>query len=201
MNQAPDFKPAGNLLGHAATGCYLLLAAVTLAWGAYKRLHIPQAPIVDPDIRGYLGPALVALSGKPFLISTAAASPTPPSYVSLSGSLETFAPYRSSSISLASLPARSPCSRGTPCCAWRRREGFPGSYRDTWALLPPRFTSAPPPQFISSRRFGRRRSFHSSRYSIYTSAFSSSMRGLSGAGHRPSGLAVLMSLLALSSIC
>jgi hypothetical protein len=52
---------------YAADGSYLLLAIVTLAWGAWKRFHIPQAPMVDPDIRGYLGPALLALLGKGFI--------------------------------------------------------------------------------------------------------------------------------------
>jgi uncharacterized membrane protein YozB (DUF420 family) len=56
-----------RMLGYAATGGYLILAAVTLAWGTYKRFHIPQAPIVDPDIRGYLGPAMYALTGKGFV--------------------------------------------------------------------------------------------------------------------------------------
>ena len=56
-----------RMLRHVATGGYLVLAAVTLSWGAYKRFQIPQAPTVDPDIRGYLGPALVALTGKAFV--------------------------------------------------------------------------------------------------------------------------------------
>ena len=69
MNEPPE-KPTvrwTRILGHAATGGYLILAVVTLAWGAYKRFHIPQAPTVDPDVRGYLGPALVALLGKGFV--------------------------------------------------------------------------------------------------------------------------------------
>ena len=56
-----------NNLSRLALAAYLAVAAVTLAWGAYLRLHIPQAPIVDPDIRGYLAPALLALGGKGFI--------------------------------------------------------------------------------------------------------------------------------------
>jgi hypothetical protein len=55
-----------RILGYAATGGYLILAVLTLAWGAYKRFDIPQVPTVDPDVRGYLGPALLALTGKGF---------------------------------------------------------------------------------------------------------------------------------------
>jgi hypothetical protein len=55
------------VLGWVANGGYLLLAIVLLVSGAYKRLHIPQAPIIDPDVRGYLGPALTALAGKGFV--------------------------------------------------------------------------------------------------------------------------------------
>jgi hypothetical protein len=45
---------------------YLIAAAALLVWGAWKRFHLPQAPIIDPDIEGYLGPAIRALAGKPF---------------------------------------------------------------------------------------------------------------------------------------
>jgi len=46
---------------------YLLTAAGLLAFGAWKRFQIPQAPLIDPDIEGYLGPAVAALGGKPFM--------------------------------------------------------------------------------------------------------------------------------------
>ncbi len=65
MSNTPQSNLA-RIAGYAATGGYVVLAAVTLAWGAYERFHIPQAPIVDPDIRGYLGPAIYALTGHGF---------------------------------------------------------------------------------------------------------------------------------------
>ncbi len=64
MNQPPD---SSRLLKYVANGGYLILAAVVLCWGAGWRFHIPQAPMADPDIRGYLGPALMALAGKGFV--------------------------------------------------------------------------------------------------------------------------------------
>lgn len=67
---APPAPPARDwlrLLRFATNGGYLILSAVTLAWGAWKRLSLQQAPIVDPDIRGYLGPALSALTGHGFI--------------------------------------------------------------------------------------------------------------------------------------
>ena len=54
-------------LGVAATGGYLVLAAIALAWGAWSRFRLPQAPVVDPDIQGYLGPAIFALTGHQFV--------------------------------------------------------------------------------------------------------------------------------------
>ncbi|HEX4085844.1 MAG TPA: hypothetical protein VHY22_13105 [Chthoniobacteraceae bacterium] len=63
MNQ----KNLQRLLTYAATAGYLILALVTVAWGVYKRFQVPQAPIVDPDIRGYLGPAMSALTGHGFI--------------------------------------------------------------------------------------------------------------------------------------
>jgi len=56
-----------RLLQLAVNGGYWLLALIILAWGARKRLEISQVPMVDPDIRGYLGPALMALLGKGFI--------------------------------------------------------------------------------------------------------------------------------------
>ncbi len=54
-------------LGMAATGGYVILSVLTLVWGALSRFRIPQAPVVDPDISGYLGPALYALTGHHFV--------------------------------------------------------------------------------------------------------------------------------------
>jgi len=70
MSEQPDpASPRENrlrILGCLAIGAYWILVCVTLAWGACKRFGIPQAPIVDPDIRGYLGPAISALTGHKF---------------------------------------------------------------------------------------------------------------------------------------
>ena len=83
MHQPPDPKPTSArrnwacTLGYTATAGYLVLAIVTLAWGVFKRFHIPQAPIVDPDIRGYLGPAMAALTGKGFIYLDGRSFPYP----------------------------------------------------------------------------------------------------------------------------
>jgi len=45
---------------------WVALIAV-LAWGAKARFGIPQEPVIDPDIEGYLGPAISALSGHGFI--------------------------------------------------------------------------------------------------------------------------------------
>ena len=44
-----------------------LAATLVLGWGARMRFGLPQTPVIDPDIEGYLGPALSALSGQHFL--------------------------------------------------------------------------------------------------------------------------------------
>lgn len=46
---------------------YLLVALVLFAAGARLRFALPLEPIIDGDVYGYLGPALFALSGKPFV--------------------------------------------------------------------------------------------------------------------------------------
>jgi len=56
-----------RIAGHLLTAGYLLAAAALLAWGAWRRFQLPQEPLIDPDIEGYLGPAISALAGKPFL--------------------------------------------------------------------------------------------------------------------------------------
>jgi len=77
MSQEPPepIKPAPvvpqpkwlRIVGPTLTIGYLLAAVALLVWGAWKRFQLPQAPIIDPDIEGYLGPAISALAGKPFL--------------------------------------------------------------------------------------------------------------------------------------
>ena len=52
--------------GRFLTPCYLAAAVLLLAWGAERRFRLPQQPLIDPDILGYLGPAISALAGKPF---------------------------------------------------------------------------------------------------------------------------------------
>jgi hypothetical protein len=52
--------------GRVLTAGYLVAAAALLFWGAWKRFQLPQWPIIQPDIVGYLGPAIAALAGKPF---------------------------------------------------------------------------------------------------------------------------------------
>jgi hypothetical protein len=45
---------------------YVISAVALLVWGAMIRFKLPQQPIIDPDIEGYLGPAIMALGGKGF---------------------------------------------------------------------------------------------------------------------------------------
>ena len=59
---APWLRIAGIVL----TVGYVICAVITLVWAARLRFQLPQNPIIDPDIEGYLGPALAALAGKPF---------------------------------------------------------------------------------------------------------------------------------------
>ena len=56
-----------RIAGHLLTAGYIASALALLIWGGWKRFHLPQAPMIDPDIEGYLGPAISALAGKPFL--------------------------------------------------------------------------------------------------------------------------------------
>jgi len=56
-----------RIAGHILTAGYVIAAAALLGWGAWRRFQLPQAPLIDPDIEGYLGPAISALAGKPFL--------------------------------------------------------------------------------------------------------------------------------------
>jgi hypothetical protein len=56
-----------RIAGHILTAGYLACAAALLIWGAWKRFQLPQSPLIDPDIEGYLGPAVSALAGKPFV--------------------------------------------------------------------------------------------------------------------------------------
>ena len=66
--ETPESPGAGwlRIAGRLLTACYLAAAVALLVWGAWKRFQLPQAPLIDPDIEGYLGPALTALAGKPF---------------------------------------------------------------------------------------------------------------------------------------
>ena len=41
--------------------------ALVLAWAAFQRFSLPLVPAFDPDIQGYLNPALSALAGGPFI--------------------------------------------------------------------------------------------------------------------------------------
>ena len=66
-----------TIAGRLLTACYLAAAAALLFWGAWNRFQLPQAPIIDPDIEGYLGPAISALAGKPFLHLTGRSFPYP----------------------------------------------------------------------------------------------------------------------------
>jgi hypothetical protein len=70
-NEAPAPQPdrlSGwlRIADYALTAGYVIAAAVLLVWGGWQRFQLPQAPIIDPDIEGYLGPAVSALAGKPF---------------------------------------------------------------------------------------------------------------------------------------
>ena len=69
-----DEKQAGTrmegwarIAGRVITGAYWIAGAALLAWGAMLRFHLPQVPMIDPDIEGYLGPAISALAGKGFI--------------------------------------------------------------------------------------------------------------------------------------
>jgi hypothetical protein len=52
---------------HILTVGYFAAAAALLIWGEGERFRLPQAPIIDPDIEGYLGPAVSALGGHGFV--------------------------------------------------------------------------------------------------------------------------------------
>jgi hypothetical protein len=56
-----------RIAGYVLTAGYLAAAAALLYWGALRRFELPQAPLIDPDIEGYLGPAISALAGKGFV--------------------------------------------------------------------------------------------------------------------------------------
>lgn len=46
---------------------WLIGAMALLAWGAWLRFALPQAPVIDRDVEGYLGPSVSALSGHHFV--------------------------------------------------------------------------------------------------------------------------------------
>lgn len=56
-----------QIAGHVLTAGYLIAAAALLVWAGWRRFQLPQEPIIDPDIEGYLGPAISALGGKGFV--------------------------------------------------------------------------------------------------------------------------------------
>jgi hypothetical protein len=66
--RATDGKAAKALriAGWLLTIGYLGGVVALLAWGALRRFELPQQPMIDPDIVGYLGPAVATLAGKPF---------------------------------------------------------------------------------------------------------------------------------------
>jgi hypothetical protein len=65
--QNPSSTAWPRIVDHALTAGYLIAAAALLVWGGLQRFHLPPAPLIDADIIGYLGPAISALAGKPFL--------------------------------------------------------------------------------------------------------------------------------------
>jgi hypothetical protein len=64
--QSPAIALSLRIAGIVLTVVYLVSVVVLLVWAARLRFRLPEEPLIDPDIKGYLGPALVALSGKPF---------------------------------------------------------------------------------------------------------------------------------------
>jgi hypothetical protein len=86
MNQPPEPPPSplkhgcaawARPLCFAALGAYLICAAGILSWGAYQRFHLQQTPVIDPDITGYLGPAISGLVGKGFIHMKSRSFPYP----------------------------------------------------------------------------------------------------------------------------
>jgi hypothetical protein len=45
---------------------YVTLIILLFSWACYFRSRLPQEPLIDPDVDGYLGPGLLALTGHGF---------------------------------------------------------------------------------------------------------------------------------------
>ena len=63
MTQSTEGCPHRTRFGRIT---YLTLIFLLICAAGYFRLRLPQAPLLDPDIGGYLEPALLALSGHGF---------------------------------------------------------------------------------------------------------------------------------------